>query len=257
MKNKVFHHTSETWNTRPCETSKIWKTRPSTTRLKHGKQALPRYVWNTENKAFQYTSTIRTRPSTIRLKTGKQGFPWYIWKHGKQGLPRNVWNMENKAFHDTSETWKTKPSTIRLKYGKQGLPLYVWNIGNKGFHYTSETWNTRPPRYVWNSHTVRWLGRVRSFGIQTHKRFKIALHIRAKHNMQIWGKSPFFRLQKTTTLKQQLNGERWDVELWHLFAFGWAILLVWDVWVHTWSPRDESHSQLLHSRSKRESAKHK
>ena len=27
-------------------------------------------------------------------------------------------------------------------------------------------------------------------------------------------------------LKRQLNSEKWDVELGHLFAFGWAMLLL-------------------------------
>ena len=29
---------------------------------------------------------------------------------------------------------------------------------------------------------------------------------------------------RTTTLTQELNGEKWDVELRHLFAFGWAMV---------------------------------
>ena len=43
-----------------------------------------------------------------------------------------------------------------------------------------------------------------------------------KHNMRIFGVSPFF-VQKT--LKQQLNGEKWDVG--YVSAFGQAVLLFW------------------------------
>ena len=42
--------------------------------------------------------------------------------------------------------------------------------------------------------------------------------------MRIFGVIPFIKPQKTT-LKQELKGEKWDAELRHLSAFGWAVLL--------------------------------
>ena len=58
--------------------------------------------------------------------------------------------------------------------------------------------------------------------IQTHKRLKWTSFIRAKYNIQIFVVIPFVELK--TTLKQQLNGEKWDVELGHLSAAGGAML---------------------------------
>ena len=39
---------------------------------------------------------------------------------------------------------------------------------------------------------------------------------------QISGQSPLSSY--TSTLKQRLNGEEWDVELRHSYGFGWAVL---------------------------------
>ena len=60
--------------------------------------------------------------------------------------------------------------------------------------------------------------------IQTHKRLKIMLFIRTKHNMQIFRVIPFIKLQND---KQQLNGEKWDGEQIHLSSFGWAMSCAW------------------------------
>ena len=59
--------------------------------------------------------------------------------------------------------------------------------------------------------------------IQTHKRLRITLFIRTKHNMQIFRVSPL--LSYKMTLKQQTvkNNEKWDGQLIHLSFLGWAM----------------------------------
>ena len=69
-------------------------------------------------------------------------------------------------------------------------------------------------------------------GIQTYKRLNGTLFIETKHNT--WIGNPLFHATKHNTwignplfraTKQQLNGEKWDAELGHLSAFGYAVFL--------------------------------
>ena len=51
---------------------------------------------------------------------------------------------------------------------------------------------------------------------------KNAIYSDKIHNMRIFGVIRF--IDYKTTLRRQLNGEEWDVELGNLSAFGWTML---------------------------------